>query len=110
MEELYKIIGAKFLTDAMFTVQVQTSLYMSPPETHLPKEYIVEKLNHEMIRKITDEMFKKFQKEIKIENVGGFGERHTLEFFAFPKTAFKLMVEYIISEMPENEINRIRNK
>lgn len=109
MEELYKIIGAKFLNDARFQCQVQTSLDMLRPDTYLPKEIILEKIHQDMCYRIGHEIFEKFQKEIKVKEVGGFGEQHNLEFFAFPASAFKLMIEYIISAMPEEEINRIRN-
>ena len=108
-EELNNVIGAKFLVDSKFTIQVQTPPEMWRPDTNIPKEYIEERLRHDMINSATQEMIKKFEKEIKVENVGGFGERRTLEFFAFPKSAFKLMVEYIISEMPKSAIDRIRN-
>lgn len=109
MEELYRIVGAKFLNDARFHVRVQTPLEMLSPDTYLPKEFIIERLSYEMINRISHDLFKVFQKEIKVKNVGGgFGEQHDLEFFAFPKESFKLMIEYIISEMPETEINRIR--
>lgn len=110
MEELYKIIGAKFLTDAKFQCQVQTPLDIFHSEINLPKEIILEKLHRDMSFSIGNEIFKKFQKEIKIKEVGGFIEQHNLEFFAFSSNTFKLMIEYIISEMPEEEINRLRNK
>jgi len=110
MEELYKMVGAKFLTDARFMVQVGISLEMFSPKNNVPKEYIIERLHRDMITNISNEIFKKFQKEIKVETVENYQEQHTLEFFAFPKSAFKLIVEYIISEMHADEILKIRNK
>jgi hypothetical protein len=109
MQELYKQVAAKFLNDSRFIVQVQTPPEMLHPEVNLPKEYIKERLHAEMIQRVGQELAKVFEKEIKTEDTGGFGERHTLEFFAFPKEAFKLMVEFIVAEMPEQEINRIRS-
>ena len=36
------------------------------------------------------------------------GDTHLLELYVFPPAALKLAVEYIISEMPQSEIDRIR--
>jgi predicted RNA methylase len=111
MTELYKLVGAKFLLDSRFRVQVQTPPEFTYHELRVPKDKIDAMLRYQMIERVSKDMINKFEKEIEVENVGEFGgERHTLEFYAFPKEAFKLMIEYIIHETPEHEIQRIKSK
>lgn len=106
MTELNKLVGAKFLVDSRFIVQSQLSTL---EQYQLPKEKITEIINHQMVQKVSEKIIEKFKKEIKLENLENNNEQYTLEFYAFPKEAFKLMIEYIIHEIPEHEIQRIKS-
>ena len=112
MNELYKLIAAKFLTDACFRIQVQTPIEYQDSRHTLPKEVMQEMLRRDMLQRVSLEMVKRFEKEIKVEPVKPEqfqGERHTLEFMAFTMPEFKLIVEFMIAEMPLSEIQRIRS-
>ena len=106
MEELYKQVAAKFLVDSKFHTQVEVT-HEALNNSYIPKESMVEYLNRELIERLTGEMGKRYEKEIKTENTQ-IGEKRTLELYVFPKTQFKLMIEFIVSQMPESEIARIR--
>jgi hypothetical protein len=110
MKELNKTIGAMFLTDSKFTVQVETPPSMLHPEVNLPENYIQETLQRDMVQRLSIELSKKFQKEIKKEPTHFGGERHKLELFVFTEPMFKHMIEFIVSEMPEERIQEIRSK
>lgn len=112
MNELYKLVAAKFLTDARFTVQVQTPIEYQDSRHTLPKEVMQEMLRRDMLQRVSSEMVKRFEKEIKVEPVRPEqfqGERHSLEFMAFTMPEFKHIVEFMIAEMPLSEIQRIRS-
>lgn len=112
MNELYKLVAAKFLTDARFRVQVQTPIEYQDSRHSLPKEVMQEMLHRNMIQDVSNKMMKRFEKEIKVEPIRPEqfqGESHSLEFMAFTMPEFKHIVEFMIAEMPLSEIQRIRS-
>jgi hypothetical protein len=108
MEELNKMIGAMFLTNAKWTVQVEASPEMLYPNTNLPEGYMQERLRRDMIDRFSRDLHQKFEKEIKKEITHFGGEKHRLDLYVFTEPMFKLMVEYIISEFPEERLQEIR--
>lgn len=112
MNELYKLVAAKFLTDACFRVQVQTPIEYQDSRQSLPKEVIQEMLRRDMLQGVSRKIMERFEKEIKVEPVRPEqlqGERHSLEFMAFTMPEFKHIVEFMIAEMPLSEIQRIKS-
>ena len=102
-EKLNKVAGAIFLT--------QSKLISSYSITNdMLKSFSIdyEKVaKYELISRLTTEMVNKFEKEIKQEEYYD-GKALSLELHIFPTSALKLAVEYIISEMPQSELDRIR--
>jgi hypothetical protein len=110
MNELNKAVGAIFLTNAKMTVQVETSAEMLHPKSYLPEGYVQETLRRDMIERLCGELYKKFEKEIKQEPSDFGGERHRLDLYVFTEPMFKHMVEFIISQIPEERLQEIRSK
>jgi hypothetical protein len=109
MQELYNALGAKFLVDSKFKVQVETSAELYDPANRLPEEFIKESLQQGMLQSMAAELHSRFKKEIKVTQYPIGGETHELSLFAFTPTEFKLAVEWIISQMPESTMQRIRS-
>jgi hypothetical protein len=109
MKELNNAIGAMFLVNAKMTVQVETSIEMQQQMSHLPEGYMEERLHRDMIERLSRELYQKFEKEIKIEPSHFGGERHSLGLYVFTEPMFKRMVEYIISQIPEEKLQEIRS-
>ena len=110
ISEVNKSIGAMFLTNAKFTAQVKTPYEILQPDTSLPMHQIEEILRRQMIERISKDLYSKFAKEIKKESEPFGVQSHRLELFVFTEPMFKLMLEYIISEMPEARIKEIRGQ
>jgi hypothetical protein len=108
IEELNKAIGSMFLTNAKWTVQVETSPEMSHANMHLPEGYVQERLRRDMIERLSRDLHQEFEKEIKKEPTHFGGEKHRLDLYVFTEPMFKLMVEYIISQFPEERLQEIR--
>jgi hypothetical protein len=108
IEELNKAVGAMFLTNAKWTVQVENPSEMLHPNMNLPEGYVQEKLRRDMIERLSRDLHQKFEKEIKKESTPFGGERHRLDLYVFTEPMFKLMVEYIISEFPEHRLRELR--
>ena len=109
MKELNNAVGAIFLTNAKFTVQVETSPEMLHPNMNLPEVYVQEKLRQDMIERLSRDLHQKFEKEIKKESTPFGGERHRLDVYVFTEPMFKHMVEFIISQIPEEKLKEIRS-
>jgi hypothetical protein len=109
MKELNNAIGALFLTNAKMTVQVETSAEMLHPEVNLPEGYVQERMRRDMIERLSRELHQKFEKEIKKEPSHFGGERHRLDLYVFTEPMFKHMVEFIISQIPEEKLQEIRS-
>jgi hypothetical protein len=103
---LNQTMGAMFLADSQFRTHFHVSSEMLNPNCAADHQEIA---RHEIVRNLTNHVVKNFSKEIKKEQAYD-GEMHSLELFIFPTQAFKLAVEFIISEMPQSEIDRIRTK
>ncbi len=106
IEELNKMAGAIFLTQSKFTASYRLTDDMLSLDSNIDYQELAK---HEMISRLTKETFKSFEKEIKKE-VYHDGEALSLELYIFPPSALKLALEYIVSEMPQSEIDRIRQK
>lgn len=102
--ELNKVAGAMFLSNSQFKTQVHLSSDMLDPKCSIDHEKRVE---YEILQNVSKHMIKTFSKEIKKQQVYD-GEVHSLELYILPTEALKLAVEYIISTMPQSEIDRIR--
>ena len=110
MKELNNAIGAMFLTNAKMTVQVETPPEMLHADMNLPESYVQEVLRRDMIERLCGELYKKFEKEIKKEPSHFGGERHRLDLYVFTEPMFKHMVEFIISQIPEEKLQEMRSK
>ncbi len=109
MKELNNAIGALFLTNAKMSVQVEASAEMLHPKANLPEGYVQQTLRRDMIERLCGELYKKFEKEIKQEPSDFGGERHRLDLYVFTEPMFKYMVEFIISQIPEEKLQEIRS-
>lgn len=101
---LNQIVGAMFLANSKFKTQAHISTEMLNHECNINHQ---ERVRCEIIQNLSKHAVDNFSKEIKKQQVYD-GEVHSLELFIFPTEALKLAVEYIISEMPQSEIDRIR--
>ena len=101
---LNQVAGAMFLANSRFKTQAHISSQMLNPKCNVDHE---ERVRYEIIQNLSKHAVDNFTKEIKKREVYD-GEVHSLELFIFPTEALKLAVEYIISEMPQSEIDRIR--
>jgi hypothetical protein len=108
IEELNKAVGAMFLTNAKWSVQVETPPEMLHANINLPEGHVQEMLRRDMIERLSRDLHQKFEKEIKKEQTPFGGEKHRLDLYVFTEPMFKLMVEYIISEFPEQRLREIR--
>ena len=104
LSKLNKVVGSMFLSNSKFKTQVHLSSEMLNPESNIDHQKRVE---YELFQNISKHIVSNFSKEIKKQQ-GYDGETHSLELYIFPTEALKLAVEYIISEMPQSEIDRIR--
>jgi len=101
---LNQVAGAMFLTKSLFKTQTHISSLMLDPKHNIDHR---ERVRYEIIQNLSKHVVDTFSQEIKKRQVYD-GEVHSLELFIFPTEALKLAVEYIISEMPQSEIDRIR--
>lgn len=113
MEELYRQVAAKFLVDSHFRAEVQMprGMGLDYHQPVLPESIAKERIRYDMTEMIMRLLMDRFGKEIKVESTGPENfevDRYSLEFMAFTMPQFKLMVEFIIAEMPSAEIDRIR--
>jgi hypothetical protein len=104
MNTLDKTVGAMFLANSRFKTQVEIPFDMLDPRCNIDHQ---ERVKYEMVQRISKHIEDSFSKEIKKQQTSR-GEVHSLELFILPTEALKLAVEYIISEMPQSEIDRIR--
>lgn len=102
--ELNKIVGAMFLANSLFKTQIHISSQMLDPKSNIDHE---ERVRYEILQNLSKHAVDTFSKEIKKQKVYD-GEVHSLELYIFPTEALKLAVEYIVSTMPQSEIDRIR--
>ena len=102
VSELYKSVGALFLAKAKFTanMQVDSSILNYP---NAEKE-----ITARLVKNVTGLLVDTFAKQVEHTEVIEGKIYYKLSFFAFTQPEFKLMVEYIISQIPESEILRIR--
>lgn len=103
---LNQVAGAMFLTNSRFKTQFHIPSEMMNPQYSIDHQ---ERARYELMQNLSKHAVDNFSKEIKKQQVHN-GEVHSLELFIFPTEALKLAVEYIISEMPQSEIDRIRTK
>jgi len=106
MNQLNKTIGAMFLANSIFKTQVHISSQMLDPQCNIDHQ---ERVRYEILQNLSKHAVDTFSKEIKKQQVHD-GEVHSLELLIFPTEALKLAVEYIISEMPQSQIDAIRTK
>lgn len=104
--KLNKMAGAMFLTQSKFTASYRLTDDMLSLDSNIDYEGLAK---YEMVSRLTKETFKSFEKEIKKE-VYHDGEALSLELYIFPPSALKLALEYMVSEMPQSEVDRIRQK
>lgn len=102
--ELSKVVGAMFLANSLFRTQVLLSSEMLNYESSIDHRKRVE---YEILQNLSKQMVDNFSKEIKKKQVRD-GEVNSLELYVFPLEALKLAIEYIVSEMPQSEVDRIR--
>lgn len=102
--ELNKVVGSMFLANSLFRTQMHISSLMLRPESNIDHQKRVE---YEILQQLSKHVVDKFSKEIKKQEVYD-GQVHSLELYIFPTEALKLAVEYIISQIPQSEIDRIR--
>jgi hypothetical protein len=104
--ELNKMAGAIFLTQSKFRTSYRLTDNMLSLDPSIDYEGLAKR---EMASNLTRKILESFEKEIKRE-VYHDGEELSLELYIFPPSALKLALEYMISEMPQSEIDRIRQK
>lgn len=104
--QLNKTVGAMFLANSLFKTQIHISSQMLDPKCNIDHE---ERVRYEILQNLSKHVVDTFSKEIKKQE-GYDGEVHSLELYIFPTEALKLAVEYIISTMPQSEVDRIRTK
>ena len=101
--ELNKAVGAMFLSNSLF----KTSVHITHDMLNHEGINHEERVKYEITKNISNHMMHTSSKEIKKEQVYS-GEVHSLELYLFPTPSLKLAVEYIVSQMPQSEIDRIR--
>jgi hypothetical protein len=104
MDILNKTIGAMFLSQSQFRSKFSVPNDMAQHVSGINYKRLAEA---RLFQSLAEELRNSFSKEVKIEQ-DYMGDTHLLELYVFPPAALKLAVEYIISEMPQSEINRIR--
>lgn len=103
------MVGKKFLTDSRIIAQVGINRNVSQFRD-LPVDEVEKRVESEMTYRFSQEVLKVFGKEItKTDNEDTYSTLYKLDLFVFSAPMFKLMIEYIISEYPTHEINRILN-
>jgi hypothetical protein len=104
MNALNKTAGAMFLSQSRFRTNFRVTNEMIQGTQKINHK---ERIQYELFKSLTYELQSKFSKEIKIEQYRD-DDNYSLELYVFPPAALKLAVEYIILEMPQSEIDRIR--
>jgi hypothetical protein len=104
MDVLNKTVGAMFLSQSKIRTMFRVSNDMAQHVSNIDYERLVEA---RLFQSLAEELRNMFSKEVKIEQ-DYMGDTHSLELYVFPPAALKLAVDYIISEMPQSEIDRIR--
>jgi hypothetical protein len=104
--ELNRMAGAIFLTQSKFRTAYYLTDSMLNPDSNIDYEGLAKR---EMTSNLTRKILESFEKEVK-KTVYHNGEELSLELYIFPPTALKLALEYMVSEMPQSELDRIRQK
>lgn len=93
----------KLLENANF--KVRHSLHY--PELH--GEHLTDVIKHQMVQKLTQSMVYKHFDSVKEFNDPTSGERvYDLELMVFPIEHFKHIVDYVIRQLPQTSIDKIK--
>lgn len=106
-QNINNVVGSVFLTQSRFITQMYLTSDMLDPKRNINYQ---EKIKYEITQLISKHIFDKFSKEIEKELMYDRGEKHSLELHIFSAEGLRLAVEYIISEMPQHKIDKIKNE